>query len=180
MCLAICCFLVLSTKQKDAIVAVTTQHSVSSQRRHNYACNTVSTARSTAPLSVSAKCLISRPSTQQHWFHSYPDPAGSNAESAAASEPHTLNLSEARKAVAPLLSATANLAAASTAKPGKGASKAEGAPGPVPAPALSQLKAAAEACEAVMLKLNTASNAAGELACKYRQLPSKACCLWRL
>ena len=102
--------------------------------------------------------------THQHWLHACPDAAGGTAESAAAaSQPNAISLSEARKLATPMLSATATLAAASVAKPGKGAGKTEAAPGPVPAQALSQLKAAAEACEAVMLKLNTAGNAAGKL-----------------
>ena len=74
-----------------------------------------------------------------------------------------MSLQEARKLAATVLSAAANTVttAVPAAKPGKGAAKAEPALGPVPAQAMAQLKDAAEACEAAMGKLSSASNAAG-------------------
>ncbi|KAL3147912.1 hypothetical protein ABBQ32_002622 [Trebouxia sp. C0010 RCD-2024] len=87
------------------------------------------------------------------------------AEPAAASQHKAKNLREARKLAAPFLSAAA--AAAPTATPGapksgKGPAKTDPAAGGLlPAQALTQLKAAAESCEAVMSKLSSASNAAG-------------------
>ena len=88
------------------------------------------------------------------------------APDSAAAEPQPPNaksLQEARKLAAPVLSATASAAATSVPVPkqGKGAARPDAASGLVPVQALAQLKAAAEACEAVMSKLSSASNAAG-------------------
>lgn len=98
----------------------------------------------------------------------YPHSAGT--EPAAASQHKTENLQEARKLAAPVLSAAAAAAPTATPgapKPGKGPAKTDPAAGGLlPAQALTQLKAAAEACEAVMSKLSSASNAAGPLCCR--------------
>ena len=88
-----------------------------------------------------------------------------SADSAAAGpQPAATSLHEARKLAAPFLSATAS-AIVPAAKPGKGAVKTDTALGLVPAQAMAHLKAAAEACEAVMSKLSSASNAAGRSRC---------------
>ena len=100
-------------------------------------------------------------------------PAGDRAvptapdSAAAGSQPRAKSLQEARKLAAPVLSATASAAASAVpaAKQGKGAAKTDAASGLVPVQAMAQLQAAAEACEAVMSKLNSASNAAGRPCC---------------
>ena len=90
-------------------------------------------------------------------------PAGSSA--AAGASQAVVNLLEARKLAGPILvsSAGAPPAAVSTAKAAKGALKADVAQGLIPARAVTQLKQAAEACEAVMSKLSSANSAPGKL-----------------
>ena len=84
------------------------------------------------------------------------------AEPAADSPKALVCLPEARKLAAPILASTANVAAATapSAKAGK-AVKADPPPGPIPAEAAAGLKQAAETCEAVMLKLSSASSLPG-------------------
>lgn len=99
--------------------------------------------------------------------------AGENAVSAAPDsaaaepQPNAKSLQEARKLAAPVLSATASSAATAVpaAKQGNGAAKTDAPSGLVSVQALAQLKAAADACEAVMSKLSSASNAAGWHGC---------------
>lgn len=96
--------------------------------------------------------------------------AGESAVSAASDsatagpQPTAKSLPEARKLAAPVVSATASVAVPA-AKQGKGAAKTEIASGLVPVEAMAHLKAAAEACEAVMSKLSSTSNAAGWFCC---------------
>lgn len=95
--------------------------------------------------------------------HLSPESVGTDSASAE-QQPSARNLQEARKLAAPVLSAAATAAAATAvpgAKPGKGAAKTDSASGLVPVQAMAQLKTAAEACEAAMSKLSSASNAAG-------------------
>lgn len=74
-----------------------------------------------------------------------------------------VNLLEACKLAAPILASTGSTTAAvpPAAKPAKGAPKGEASQGLISAKAVMQLKQAAEACEAVMLKLSSASGAVG-------------------
>lgn len=99
----------------------------------------------------------------------HPSPESAGTDSASAEhQPSARSLQEARKLAAPVLSAAATAAAATavpSAKPSKGAGKTDAASGLMPAQAMAQLKAAAEACEAVMNKLSSASNAAGQHCC---------------
>ena len=108
--------------------------------------------------------LRSASSLVQHHFHFLHFPGGA-VESAAEAAKAVKSLQKARKLAAPVMSATAlsTTASASAGKPGKVAAKVEAAPGAVPAQALAWLRTAAEACEGVMSKLDTASNAAGAL-----------------
>jgi len=77
-----------------------------------------------------------------------------------ASQSMGFNLLDARKLAGPIL-VSSN--AAPAAKAVKGTPKTDVAQGLISAKAVGQLKQAAEACEAVMTKLNTANNAAGVL-----------------
>ena len=88
--------------------------------------------------------------------------AGNTAE---ASQSMGFNLLDARKLAGPILvsSNAAPAAAPPAAKAAKGTPKSDVAQGLIPAKAVGQLKQAAEACEAVMTKLNSANNAAGTL-----------------
>ena len=107
-----------------------------------------------------------------------PDSAAPGSASAEP-QPNAKSLQEARKLAAPVLSATASAAATAVpaAKQGKGAAKTDTASGLVPVQAMAQLKAAAEACEAVMSKLSSASNAAGWPRCWVYCHPAR---LWLL
>ena len=91
------------------------------------------------------------------------DDAVATIESHAGSVKTTMSLTEARKLAAPLLATAGSSPAAvpSPAKAARAAPKADVAQGLIPATAVMQLKQAAESCEAVMLKLSSASNAAG-------------------
>ncbi len=75
------------------------------------------------------------------------------------------NLLDARKLAGPILvsSTAAPAATPPAAKAIKVTPKTDVAQGLISAKAVGQLKQAAEACEAVMIKLNTANNAAGVL-----------------
>ncbi len=88
--------------------------------------------------------------------------AGNDTE---ASQSMGFNLFNARKLAGPILvsSNAAPAAAPPAAKAVKGTPKTDVAQGLISAKAAGQLKQAAEACEAVMTKLNTVNNAAGVL-----------------
>ena len=88
--------------------------------------------------------------------------AGNTAE---ASQSMGFNLLDARKVAGPIMvsSNAAPAAAPPASKAAKGTPKTDVVQGLIPATAVGQLKQAAEACEAVMTKLNSASNVAGML-----------------
>ena len=79
-----------------------------------------------------------------------------------ASQSMGFNLFNARKLAGPIL-VSSNAAPAAAPPAVKGTPKTDVAQGLISAKAVGQLKQAAEACEAVMTKLNTVNNAAGVL-----------------
>ncbi|DBA87841.1 TPA: hypothetical protein ACH3X1_004837 [Trebouxia sp. C0004] len=87
-------------------------------------------------------------------------PAGSTAE---APQSTGFNLLDARKLAGPILASSNAVPAAAppAAKAVKGTPKADVDQGLISAKAVGQLKQAAEACESVMTKLDSANNAAG-------------------